>query len=176
MKKGQKGFTLIELLIAVAVTAALGLGAAAIIFQIFPGMERGARISAACQVQDAGYWLNRDGEVAESILVDGLDPLNLVVMTWTERNYQTGNSVYHSATYYLDNMVDNVGDLKRVHWSNEGTNEVGVVARYIYYNPGDPGGTSSATYVNPVLTVRLASHLGEVVETREYCVTRRPNF
>lgn len=174
--KRERGFTLIETLLAIAIIAFLAIGAAAVAFQVLPGSDRTNRISADTQVQDAGYWISRDGEVAESVFVNGLDPLQLVVMTWTERDYQSGTSVYHSATYSLENVSDNIGDLKRRHWSNAGAHDETIVANHIYYNPADADYTSKATYEKPVLTVRLTSWVGDARETKEYCIARRPNF
>lgn len=172
----QKGFTLIELAIAVGIVALIGGGAAITVFHIIPGVERSnSHIVAASQVQDAGYWISYDGQMAESVITE-LEAPDLLIVTWTERDYEHGNNIYHSVTYSLQDLNGNVGRLKRTHWSSGGANEQMIVADHIYYNPEDNQNTSRAHYQNRVLTLQLTSSLGDTSQTKEYRITRRPNF
>lgn len=176
MIKREHGFTAIELLLALGSIALIALGAMSVIFQVFPAADRNnGRIVSASQVQDAGYWLSRDAEMAETIIATSLTPPDLLIVTWTERDYDSVSSVYHSATYTMHALSGNVGQLKRQHWSSGGANDEVLVANFIYYNTGDPAG-SQASYTDPVLTLQLTSRLGDATETRQYRVTRRPNF
>ena len=178
MKRFEKGFTIVELSIGLALIGLIGSGAVATIFQLLSGTERSSnQTMVSSQVQNAGYWFSKDAEIAESITVDNLDPNNFIVMHWTERDYAGGGGdIEHSATYSFANLSDSVGRIKRLHWSSGGANEQSIVAQYIYYNQSDSDNTTKASYEARVLTVQVTSRLGEAEETKEYRVTRRPNF
>lgn len=175
--KGEKGFTLIELLMTLCIVALIAGGGAAVVFQVLSGAERASSHTASVsQVQDAGYWISHDAQMADSVVVDGLQPPDLLVLNWTQRNYANGETTYHSVTYSLQELSDAVGRLRRSHWSSAGANEHSIVAEHIYYDPADLEKTSKASYTSPVLSLQLTSSLGEVTETREYRIIRRPNF
>lgn len=175
MKSGEKGFTYIELVVAIAIAALIAGAAAITTFQVLKGTGRNNDyVTAVRQVQNAGHWISRDTQMAQSIIADNLTPPDFLVMRWTE-NYAE-DPVYHSATYFFEDLADGIGKLKRSHWSSAGVNEETLVAEYIYYNPDDPGNTSKASYNSPELTVQLTALRKETRETREYKTNHRPNF
>ncbi len=178
MRRLERGFTIVELSITLALVGLIGSGAVATIFQLLSGTERSSnQTMVSSQVQNAGYWLSKDAEPAESITVDNLDPDTFLIMRWTERNYGGGGGdIEHSATYFFTSLSDGVGKLKRLHWSSTGASEQSIVAQYMYYNAGDSDNTTKASYEARVLTVQVTSRMGEAEETKEYRVTRRPNF
>ena len=176
MKHHEKGFTTIELVVAFSIIALIGVAAATTIFQVIDWTERSnSHMTAVLQAQNAGHWISRDAQVAESIDIDNPGPTDFIVLTWTEQDYG-GDPTYHSVTYFLDELSNGIGKLKRNHWSSAGANDDTLVAEYISYDPADPVNTSNASYQNPVLTVKLTALFQSARETREYSINRRPNL
>jgi len=177
MRPNEKGFALVELAVGVAIVALIGSATATAIFQVITVSERSDdHMTAVQQVQNAGYWVSHDAQIAEGIFTDDLGSPNFLVLTWTEHDYSGGDSTYHSVTYFFDDLSSGVGELKRNHWSSAGADQNTLIAKYIYYDPADPDSTSKASYQSPVLTVKLTTLSGEVSESREYRVVHRPNF
>ncbi len=178
MKLGEKGYTLIELLIAITIMALATGAAGAAIFQVLRNTERNNDyMTVVRQVENAGYWISRDAQMAHSISADNLTLPDFLVINWTEWD-EAGNPTYHSANYTItiENLTDGVGTLKRSHWSSAGASEQTLVAQYIYCDPGDADNTTKVSYQSPVLTVRLTALFEETIETKEYKIKPRPNF
>jgi len=176
MKLGEKGYTFIELVVAIAIIALVSGAAAIATFQVFKGTERNNNyMTAVRQVHNAGYWISRDTQMAQSVTADNLTAPGFLLLTWTEWD-DAGAPTYHSVTYFFEDQTDGIGKLKRSHWSSAGASEQTLVAEYIYYNPDDPDNTSKASYQSPALTVQLTALSEEILETREYRINRRLNF
>ena len=176
MKLGEKGFTLIEFLVSITIIVLASGAAGAAIFQVVRGTEsNNNHITTIRQVQNAGYHISRDAQMAQSVTADGLTSPDFLVLNWTERDY-VDDPTYHSVTYFFEDLTDGVGKLKRSHWSSTGINEQTLVAEYIYYDPDAPDDTSKASYQSPVLNVQLTSLFEKTRETREYKINLRPNF
>ncbi len=176
MIRSEKGYTLIELIVAVAVIVLVSGAASITIFQVLKGTEtNNSHMNAVRQVQNAGYWISRDAGMAQSIETDNLTSPDCLVFNWTVWDSED-EAIYHSATYFFEDLTDGIGKLKRSHWSSAGANEQTLIALHIYYAPGDPDNTSKADYQAPVLTLQLASLVDEAREIREYRVTHRPNI
>lgn len=175
-QKVEKGFTLIEMAVAIAVLAMIALAATAVTFQALKATgQSNDRMTAIPQVQNAGYWVSRDAQMAESIFVDNLQPSKFIILNW--KDYENGDTTYHSVTYFFEDLSDGIGKLKRKHWSSSaGADEETLIAQHIYYDPGDSDNTSIATYNSPELTVRLRALFGDASVTREYKAVRRPNL
>jgi len=177
MKLGEKGYTLIELLIAITIIVVASGAAGAAIFQILRNTERNNdHMTAVRQVENAGYWISRDAQMAHSVnATDSLTLPYFLVINWTEWD-DDGNPIYHSANYFFEDLTDGVGKLKRNHWSTGGADDYTLIAQYIYYDPDDVDATSNASYQSPVLTVQLTAIFEETQETKEYKIKRRPNY
>lgn len=176
MKRGEKGFTLVEVAVALGIMTLITGAAYMATFQVVHGTERSkGDITTMRQVQNTGYWLSRDVQKAESVTIDSLTYPDFIFIAWTERDY-INDDVHHSATYYFEDVSGNIKNLKRHHWSSGGVDEYTLVAQYIYYDLADPGGTSSASYTSPTLTVKLVSQFSDAEEMREYKINRRTNF
>ena len=176
MKQGEKGFTLVELLVATTIIVLASGAAGAATFQVFKGTERNNNyMTAVRQVQNAGYWISRDAQMAQSVTADNLTSPDFLILNWTERDY-ADEPTYHTATYFFQDVTDGIGRLKRSHWSSAGANEETLVAEYIYYDPDDLDDTSKADYQAPALTVQLTAVYDEAMETREYRISCRSNF
>jgi len=176
MKPGEKGFTLVELLIAITIMVLASGAAGAAIFQILRGTERNNNhMTAVSQVHNAGYWISRDAQMAQSVTTDNLTLPDFLILSWTEWD-AAGDPTYHSATYSFEDLTDGIGKLKRNHWSSAGASEETLVAQHIYYVPSDSDNTSKASYQQPVLAVQLTALFKGSLETKEYKITHRPNF
>ncbi len=173
MKSGERGFTLVELVVAVALIGLVSAAASSAIFQIFRGNDRNNdQITAVRQAENAGYWISRDAQMAETISTENLTSPDFLVLRWSEWA-DNGTAIYHSATYSFDNATDSVYKLIRVHRSSTRPSEQTLVAQYIYYDPSDTDNTSKASYENPVLTLQLTTISGKTRETREYKIKHR---
>ncbi|UCG10730.1 MAG: prepilin-type N-terminal cleavage/methylation domain-containing protein [Dehalococcoidia bacterium] len=176
MRRGERGATIIELVVAITIMALVSGAATAATFQVFKCTERNSEyMTALNQVQNAAYWISHDAQMAQSITTENLTSPDFLVLNWTEWDAED-NPVYHSATYFWEDLSGGIGKLKRSHWSSAGVNEQTLVARHIYYDPTDLDYTSEASYQNPVLTLQITALSGESRETREYQISRRPNF
>ena len=155
----------------------LASGAAgAAIFQTLRDTQRNNdHIAAVRQVQNAGYWISRDAQMAQNATTDNLTLPDFLILSWTEWD-DAGDPIYHSARYFFENLTDGIGRLKRNHWSSAGANEYTLVAEYIYYDPDNVDDTSNASYQSPVLTVQLTALFEGALETREYRIKHRPNL
>lgn len=177
MKEKERGFTIIELLLATAIATLIACAATMGIFQIMKSTERSnEHMTAIRQVQNAGYWISRDAQMAESVITDNLSPTDFIVLTWTERDYDSSDTTYHSITYFFEELSDEIGKLKRKHWSSAGANAEILVAEYIFYDPDDPVNSSNVSYQGSILAVKLVALFGDAGETREYRISRRQNF
>jgi hypothetical protein len=156
--------------------ALVSMAACTAIFQVFKGTERNNGYTTVVrQVQNAGYWISRDAQMADNVTAANLTGDDFLILYWTDWD-DPDNPVEHSATYFLTQLTNGIGQMKRSHWSSAGANEETLVADYIYYAPGDPINTSKAFYQTPELTVKLTTIFDETFETREYKITQRPNY
>jgi prepilin-type N-terminal cleavage/methylation domain-containing protein len=130
--KSQTGFTLIELMLAIAISGIITGGITATIFQVFNGSARtNNHMTAVRQVQNAGYWVSHDAQMAQDI-VTGDDPDDTgfpLTLTW---RYWDSSDV-HTVVYSL--TVDN--KLQRDHYTNKATNPTpdatAIIAQFIQF-------------------------------------------
>lgn len=123
---------MIELLVALAITGLISGGLTMTIFQLFSGNAQSSnQMNVIRQVQNAGYWISRDVQMAQSTAITGLTGFP-IALTWTD--YEAPNAA-HQVVYTL------VGDqIKREHY----TNSVLVATTFIAQNI-DPANTSCLT-------------------------------
>ncbi|UCD53985.1 MAG: type II secretion system protein [Dehalococcoidia bacterium] len=184
MKRSERGFSLTEVMVATGVIALIVCGAATAAVQTINVTKRSNdHMTTIRQAQNAGYWISRDTQMAENVIVDD-DPLTpeFLTITWTEWGYDI-DSKYHSATYSFQDLSDGIGKLKRDHsiYDDAGVEiekDTTLVAEYVYFDTDDPGNpnNTNASYQSPVLTLQTTASLGEASETKEYQAWRRPNF
>ena len=158
----QRGFTMIEVIMALAVTAIITGGITMTIFQVFDGNTRSSNhMIAVRQVQNAGYWISHDTQMAQSVaLTAGPDGFPLT-LTWAD--WDSGD--VHKVVYTL--LADN--KLQREHYTNLNPDATTFVAEYI-----DPTGTS-CQFAGGKLTFTVTATVGTQSETRTYEVVPRPD-
>lgn len=173
MKKQEIGYTIIELLIAVSIMALATVAAGMAIYQVFGGTEdNNNNMTTLHQVQNAGYWISRDAQMAMSVnTTDDLVFPGFLHIGWTEWD-DAGTPTYHLIHYSLENGSNNLYSLKRAHTISGGSTEEVIVADYIFYQPGTEY-SSNSSYNNPDILVNITSKFDDMRESREYRIKRR---
>jgi prepilin-type N-terminal cleavage/methylation domain-containing protein len=174
--KNQKGFTLVELLIALAITAVIAGSVTTAVFQVFTGNARTSNhMTAVRQVQEAGYWVSHDTQMAQSVNATMTSPA-ILQLTWTDWESK-GN---HKVVYSLDPPGSGLGRLLQRSYSINGTAQnSSTIARYIDSSPTQ---TSCITSDNSTgkLVFTVTATVGpsgsqQGSETRVYEVVPRPS-
>jgi len=156
--RNQKGFTLVELLIALAITAIIAGGVTTAIFQVFTGNARTSNhMTAVRQVQEAGYWVSHDTQMAQSVNATGAAGFPLV-LSWVKWDGTADNVTY---TLTSDQLV-------RTEKVGAGQPVSTVVAKYI-----TQASCSGRLSFNVTATVG-PSGSQQASETRVYEVVPRP--
>ncbi len=176
MKKRQMGFTLVELSVAATIMAVIGATAAMTINQVSKGTGYSNNsITVVRQLQNAGYSITKDVLKANSIIVDDLTAPEFLIINWIEWD-EHDDPIYNTATYSIEDLDDGIGTLTRSQWSSDGLSQQTTIAEHLYYQPGDIDNTSAVHYNGPQVTLKLTVIFKDNRESREYIITRRPNF
>jgi prepilin-type N-terminal cleavage/methylation domain-containing protein len=168
----QKGFTLVELIMAMAVTAIIASAVTTVIYQVFNMNARSSNhMVAVRQVQNAGYWVSHDAQMAQSTNVTGAD---FLVLKWTD-----WNNGQNQVTYTLENASGGVKNLRRTYSIDSGSGPVvqtnSLVGQYI-----NPTLTPPPVFASNKLIFTVTATVGTgskaVSETRIYEVKPRPGL
>lgn len=176
MKPGKNGFTFIELAVAIGIASLVCSAASVAAVQVLRGTGRNSEhLATTRQLQNAGYWITRDAQRAQTVETDKPLP-DFLVLHWTEWD-DPENPTYHRARYFFEGLTNGVGKLKRGYQSTAGGSEqVALVAGNMYYAPADVDHTSKASYESPLLSIRLTAPFGETLRTMEFETKHRPNL
>ena len=160
--KNQKGFTLIELLIVVAIFAVVAVAANAVIVQVVQSNRTSNHMVALRQVQQAGYYVSKDGLQAQNIS-GSLTTSSSLHLNWTDCD--GGN---HTVVYNLVNPSGGLYQLGRNETVNQ-TKTTTVVAQYIC------NGTTQCSWsaTAKVLTFNVTARVGLETESRTYEIKPR---
>jgi hypothetical protein len=176
MNRSESGYTVVEMVVVVSLSVIITLAATIFTFHTFQSTEQAEdRLTTVSHVENAGYWISSDAYIADNVLADDLTPPAFLIFKWTEWGYSDDN-VYHSATYTIENLTNDVGQLIRRYQNSDGDDQQTLVASYIYYNPADPTNSTSVSYQNPRVSLKIATQFGGAREARNYEIYRRPNF
>jgi len=166
MKRGEKGFTLLEVLIGVAIMAiVVGAVAMTITTLLLNEGQAAGQNTALPQVQNAGYWISRDVQMAGTVDFDELEPDVFLTLSIP---YVDDNN--EKKDYTIDYLFD--GDkLKRRVYDSLGTlTSETFIAEYI-----DTGNTTFSALDADAglykLTVRASRD--ETGATRSYEISQR---
>ena len=168
----QRGFTLIELLVAIAITASVTGAIATTLYQVIIGNAQGSNhITAVRQVQNAGYWITRDGQQAQ-VIIDGDDSATVgvtefLVLSWVDWTAATSNRVAYT-------IIGN--ELHRSLSINGGAAVETTVARFINVNPADTNVTLNGNVITLTVTATVDGFPRIINETREYQIVPRPSL
>ncbi len=167
--KSQRGFTLIELLVAIAITGLITGGLTMTIFQVFTvNALSNNHMLAVRQVQNAGYWVSRDAQMAQDVAPDPGGTGFPLILTWTD--WETGD--VYQVEYTLD-LVDN--KLQRSYSVDDGSTVVTtetIVAQFI------DSAETDLNFTDGKLTLTVTAALSgwqPASETRTYEVIPRPD-
>jgi len=176
MREDEHGFGTIELIVVLLIMSVIALGAMMTTLQVMRvTAQSDSHMTVLQQVQNAGFWISRDAQMADNVTSENLTGTNFLVLSWTEVD-DSDNITNHSAAYFFEELSGGIGRLKRNHSSSAGLNNETLVAQYISYEPADPVNTSNVSYTSPSLTVKLVAVFADASETREYQVSCRPKL
>jgi prepilin-type N-terminal cleavage/methylation domain-containing protein len=168
--KNQKGFTLVELLIALAITAVIAGSVTTAIFQVFTGNARTSNhMTAVRQVQNAGYWVSHDTQMAQNIYTANLTGSDKLKLNRTRWDGSTENVTYSIVSGQLWRYSEN---------TSSGTPPVTTVSTSVVAQYIDPTATSY-NFTNDLLIFTVKATVGSAgsqqgSETRVYEVVPRP--
>jgi len=175
INKNQGGFSLIELLVVLAITGLIGTGITMSISQVVNANRQvSSHMIAITQVENAGYWITHDAEMAQSIIAD----TEALTLAWVGWEYESaGNTcidTYEVCYTHTDSELwrhqtittdkyDSSGHLVETGLSQNSM----LVAEHIT-------AITPSMVVNK-LTVPITASVGEIEEERTYEITPRPN-
>jgi type II secretory pathway pseudopilin PulG len=161
---GQVGFSLVELVMALGVTAILSTGIIFAIRQVFDTNARSSNHMVAIrQVQNVGYWVSRDSQMAQSVSGNATH----LVLGWTD---WLGGA--YQVTYIREGAAGsyNIRRMYSASGNSTGNSTNILVGQHI----------ESVTWVFPPgdlnLSVKATMGTGSTAssETRTYSVKTRP--
>ncbi len=166
INKNQKGIALIELIIAVALSVVITGATTATIFQVIEGSNRtNNHMTAVRQVQNAGYWVSHDAQMAQSVNTTTSDGFPLT-LTWT-----AWDTTEHEVVY-SENTTGGRTNLQRSYSVDGAPMDTIFVAQYVDL------ATTSANFTGGELTFTVKATVGTGSqarsETRFYKVVPRP--
>ena len=176
INKHQKGFTVVELIIAIAISGVIAGAGTTAIFQVITGSARSNNhMTAVRQVQNAGYRVSRDAQMAQSVVFD--DPattevLEFLTLSWTDWDSDDG----HRVAYTLESISGSgLKNLQRSYSVNDGEPDETIVAQYVDPSPTKTDCDFTGGKLTFTVTVTISSGLQQESETRVYEITPRPS-
>jgi len=164
LNRGQQGFTLIEMLVAIALTSIIGTAAIMAIHQVLIGtVLSNDQNTVINQVRNAGYWIEHDALMAQSVNASGESEFSLT-LTWTDWDDDA-----HQVVYGLEPSPGELKRLQRQETINDTQVTTTTVGRYI------DADNTSCHWDGEVLTVNITAQVGDKTETRTFQAKPRPD-
>ena len=171
MKKGQKGFTFLELLLALTISALIAGATLGSIFQVMKNTQRNNnQLTATREVQNAGFWIGKDAQLAQIVTVNMTTPYFLQ-LDWTEG---FSGDIYQVVYTFEDIPDKETKKLLRNLSVNGGANATILVASYIDPDIALTSGNYTGNTLNLMLTATVGDDATEKIETRLYQLSPRP--
>lgn len=155
MKLGEKGYTYIELVVAITIAALVVAAATMAIFQVLKNSEHNSNhMTAVLQVQNAGYWISRDTQMAQSVTAANLTSPDFLVLSWTGGS---SGDVYQ-VVYTLEDMPESETKMLLRNQSINGeASSTTLVAQYI-----DPDSEKTkCEFINGTLSLTITATVGD---------------
>ena len=173
MLKNQRGFTLIEVLVAVAIGGAIAGAGSMATRQVMTETTRNNNHEIAVrQVQNAGHWVTRDTQMAQTVVPD--EDADGLPLTLTWENF-AGTDEYQ-VVYSLEE-VEGVLKLKREHYTNRAANPDPDATSYVAKHIDSDPAKTNCSFGEPVLTFTVTATVGggspQESETRIYEIVHR---
>ncbi len=160
----ERGFTILELLITVGTVTLIAGAIISGIFMVFNISGRsGNHLVVVRQVQNAGYWISLDAQMADNVTTTGLSSPQLLQLGWTDWDGST-----YLAKYSLQG-----GKLSRQYFINQNDSGTLVVAESIDANPSQTSANFTAGKLILTVTARVGLGARQQSETRIYEITSR---
>jgi prepilin-type N-terminal cleavage/methylation domain-containing protein len=186
--KNERGFTFLELLIVLAIGGIIAGAATSTTFQMITGSHRSSNhMTAVRQVQNVGYWISYDAQMAQSIVTadDVLTPeMEVLTMVWTGWEQTCGLNRCVD-TYEIRYTYNGASDQIR-RYRQITTSEYDDDGQLV--NP-QPVAQSSDTLIGDHITninieyssdekldVDITASVGDAIEERIYEITPRPSI
>jgi len=184
--RNQRGFGLVELLVAVALTGIVAAAATMSIHQVITSTALSNNQNIAInQVRNAGYWISRDAQMAQSIVAANLTAPKVLVLDWVGLEWKEGfdqderqcTNAYHVEYLYAGNELERYQKITTYKYTTAGqlvetveSESTMLVADHITsistLDPALSGGKL-------VVTIKAECH--EVEEERSYEIKPRPS-
>lgn len=161
IRRGEKGFTLIEVIVSLAITSLIVMVLTMAIVTLVKNSPATTERSVTLrQVQNAGYVISRDVQMAENVTLDGESgfPLTLDIPVDTDENND----------YSVDYLFDGNKLIRQVYDFSHTLIEETVVAEYI-----DTDETSFSLLSSNTYQFTIKASKGEAVTERSYRVIQR---
>lgn len=166
INKNQQGFTLLSMMIAIAVAGIIVASATMTTFQVVNGSSRTSNhMVAVRQVQNAGYWISYDVQMAQTVAPTASPDPDGLPLTLTWNDYLSG--IEYSIVYTL---VDD--ELRRSYSVDSGTPIESTVAEFV---ADDTHCTFDGGVLTFTITVTVGAGSQEGTETRIYKIIPRPS-
>ena len=172
MRLGEKGYLYIELLVAITIATLIAGAATMAVFQILKNTERNNnRMTAVRQVQNAGYWISRDTQIAQGMVAANLTQPDFLILSWTEGI--SGDN--YLVIYTLEDMPGSEAkQLLRSQSMNAGANSTALVAQHIDSDPAKTKCELTSGTLSLTITSTVGDGPEQENETRKYQLVPRP--
>jgi type II secretory pathway pseudopilin PulG len=190
INKDQRGITLLELLIAVGITGIVTGAITMSLLHVYAGSARSSNhMLAVKQVENAGYWISHDTQMAQSFTTDddaGTAETEVLNLNWTGWEYNCGGTdtciSSYEVRYTFDTASNELWRQQKVTTKKYDSNgqliettvspatgwDTTVVADYMTPIP-------AVTIAGNKISVTLTASIGDSEEVRTYEITPRPN-
>ena len=161
MKRGEKGFTLLELLIGLAITGIIMVPLMMTTVTLLTNPERSTDHNIALQqVQNAGYWISRDAQMAHNVSFNSTSGFPLTLNIRVDAN--------EANDFRIEYLFDGNRLKRQLYDSSDNLTAEAFIAEHI-----DTDYSTFSTLASNLskLTVRAAK--GETVVTTSYEINHR---